>query len=134
MYGRPEELRALARSVGCLADDVRRHCAALERAAVTTRWVSTSAEAMRHRLREQSRALTAAATRLDAAETALRAHAGEVERRLQLIAEAEERVRALVRAATAAGEQHAVRTLNRMADLPPAGSRSWLDLAAGLGR
>ncbi|MDP3889800.1 putative T7SS-secreted protein [Nocardioides sp.] len=99
MYGDTTEIRRLARRLRDQADEIRDDARALQRRATDVPWQGRAATSMRQRAEQRCLALRRTATAHDRAAAALEAHATEVERRKELIAEVEKRVRSAVTAA-----------------------------------
>lgn len=144
MYGDPDELRRLAARMRERAGDLYAEAERLAAAADGTPWVSAAGDRMRQRARERAGELRSTARDYIEAAERLVAHAAEVERLLDLIADIERRVRGLIAAAAdrvaaaardlAEGvidfftdDDHADRRLVAFAT-PPSGDRAWLEV------
>jgi hypothetical protein len=138
-------MRRDADDIAVQAEDLRREADRVAHAAETVAWHSVAADAMRAQMRERAGEIRGAATRFDDAAAALRAHAAEVEERLELIAAIENKVRGLVagawdRAGDIAGKVVDALTPDelfdeelRRFDPPPPGHKDWLSVPNRLG-
>ena len=140
MYGDPDAIRGLARQLRDRADEIRSQAARLSTSATDVPWEGCTADAMRHHLHDQVRALFRTASLHDDAADALDRHAREVQRLQDLIAAIEHRALHLVAAArdriadlghsiidgiTGAVADPRDELLDRFVP-PPPGSRDWL--------
>lgn len=145
MYGEPSQIRRVAERLEARADGVRTEADALWSATQQVAWVSVAAEAMRASAGDRRRELLDVARSYDEAAHAVRAHAAEVQRLLDLIASVERQVRALVGEALERARAATARVLDGVRDaltpgeeadvrlaalpLPPPGHADWLALA-----
>ena len=114
MHGEPSRIRELAGRLEARAERLRAQARELHARSETAAWVSVAADRMRGRAAERRDELRAVADAYDEAAARVRAHAAQVQQRLDLIAAVERRVRAAA---------------DSLVDLPPPGHRGWLDLA-----
>jgi uncharacterized protein YukE len=135
MYGDTSAIRAHARRMRERGSEIRSEAHAVLKDAEAVRWTGLAAEAMRRLAREHAAELQACAAAHDHAAEALERHAREVDHLKDLIASIERRVLGAIDAAASglAGlVGHVVpNPLDRWArsfDLPPHGSRAWLDV------
>lgn len=118
MYGDPDAIRALARTLHDQGEEVREECHRLVGLVGRTRWTGLAADAADSLARLRAGDLmTCAARHHDAAE-ALARHAAEVEHRLALLARAERALSGLVADGTARAREL----------LPDPRARAWPDL------
>jgi hypothetical protein len=144
MYGDPQQLRALARRMDEVAQDVRAESRHLDGAHEVT-WESTAAVLYREMLTTRAGELQQAVMDVEEVAEALRAQARAVEERLAQIAAAERWVMGMVDELrkhpgwiggpladwTAAKVDSLLQTAE---NLPAPGSQEWLTLADRLGR
>lgn len=135
MYGEPGRIREVAARLERRADQLRVEADALVAAGERTPWVSVAADRMRERAAERRLDLLEVVRRYDEAADAVRRHATEVQRLLDLVADVERRVRSLVDDAADRGRE-AGGVVEDLLDgrlvglsLPPPGHLAWLDLA-----
>lgn len=125
MYGDPDAIRALARTLTEQGEEVRAQGRRLVGAIAATRWSGRAADAAHALARERLDGLAVCAVRHDDAADALHRHAAEVEHRLAVLARVEDVLGGLV-----AGGVERVREL--VPDLlPDRGSPAWPDLDPG---
>ncbi len=146
MYGEPSRIRALAERLESRAAQLRSEADALWATSEDVAWVSVAADLMRHEAGERRHELTGVARAYDEAAQAVRAHAAEVQRLLDLIASIERQVRAIVGEAMQRAQEAVGRVLDGVRDaltpgeeadrrlaataLPPPGHRDWLRMPA----
>jgi len=147
MYGDAERLRTEARALTQSASELNDLAQRLMATAVTARWQSSAADAMRQRMRREAALLRAVAAELAGAGSSLSRHAAAVEAMQARIRAIERTAHALLQAAlrvassvlaaaTQAGDDLAVRLRALMSRLPPPGHLDWLgvpDQLRGLG-
>lgn len=129
MYGDPDTIRALARTLTDQGEEVRAQGRRLLAAVASTRWTGRAADAADARARERVDDLTVCAVRHDEAADALLRHAAEVEHRLAVLARAE----AVLGGVVAAGLETARELLpdEVLGLLPDRDALSWPDLDPG---
>ncbi|WKN48778.1 hypothetical protein [Nocardioides sp. Arc9.136] len=129
-YGDPGAIRALAAGLREQAAAVRSEADRLVGLARAVPWDGLAADALRHRAAAGGSGLRRTAALHDDAADALDRHAAEVEHRLELVAAAEARFRALVAAALdrLGGLGDPVERLLDRFSPPPPGHRDWLDV------
>ncbi len=144
MYGEPRKIREVAERLERRAEELRTEADALHVASEEVSWVSVAADRMRAHARERRDELLQVAREYDEAARAVRAHASEVQRLLDLISAIERQVRAIVgeaidRVKNAVGKVlHGIEDAltpgdeadKRLAEtpLPPPGHKDWLDM------
>jgi hypothetical protein len=142
MYGEPSRIRAVAERLESRAAQLRSEADALWATSDGAAWVSLAADRMRAEAAERRLELVDVARAYDEAATAVRAHATEVQRLLDLIATIERQVLALVGEAVERAKEAVGRVLDGVRDaltpgeeaarqlaqlpLPPPGHREWL--------
>lgn len=99
MYGEPRKIREVAERLEARADKLRVQANEIHTRSEESPWVSVAADRMRAMARERRDELHAVARDYDDAAQAVREHAAEVERILDLIAAIERKARAIISAA-----------------------------------
>lgn len=125
MYGDPDAIRALARTLADQGEAVRAEGRRLLARLGATDWTGLAAETARALARRRADDLAACAVRHDEAAGALMRHAAEVEHRLALLARAED----LLGGLAADGLTRARELLPEL--LPDRDSPTWPDLDPG---
>jgi uncharacterized coiled-coil DUF342 family protein len=145
MYGEPRRIREVAERLERRAEELRTEADALHVASEEIAWVSVAADRMRAHARERRDELVQVAREYDEAARAVRAHAAEVQRLLDLISAIERQVRAIVSEAIDRVKDAVGKVLNGLKDaltpgdeedrrlaetpLPPPGHKDWLDMS-----
>jgi uncharacterized coiled-coil DUF342 family protein len=145
MYGEPRRIREVAERLERRARELRTEADALHVASEEIAWVSVAADRMRAHARERRDELVQVVREYDEAARAVRAHAAEVQRLLDLISAIEQQVRAIVSEAIDRVEDAVGKVINGLKDaltpgdeeakrlaetpLPPPGHKDWLDMS-----
>lgn len=144
MYGEPRRIREVAQRLERRAEQLRAEADHLHAASEHSPWVSVAGDRMREHARARRDELADVARTYDEAAGAVRVHASEVQRLLDLIADVERQVRVIIGEAVgrvrdavssvASGIKDALTPGDeqdrRIAETPtpPPGHRDWLDL------
>ncbi len=144
MYGEPRKIREVAERLAARAEELRAQARELHARSETVAWVSVAADRMRQRACDRRDELHAVADAYDEAAQRVRAHADRVQHLLDLIADIEKQVHAIIagaleranaavdavvggiKAALSSGDE-ADRAIAKT-PTPPPGHRDWLDM------
>ena len=130
MYGDPDAIRALARTLHDQGEEVREEGRRLVALVAATRWTGLAAEAADALARRRADDLLACAARHDDAAEGLARHAAEVERRLELLARAERVLGGLVAGGATLARELVPDLVSDLLPDPRAGAWPDLDLRA----